>query len=370
MLLRKGTVHSRSGGGRAPRPPPDSREPGASVCHRAAASRPRRRRRVCRGRASASGLKPACPTGTVVLRHQQKCQPRWRAVRRKFCAVRPNLLYLPLTNFRTRAPDPAGLSPIPNSISRRHHDDHSRAPFLARRSGPAPVAHRLGMAAADRRAVRERSSRPGNWADEVLKQESYAQPPKELVDAVLAPRHLNVTLANLSPDKKWFLDEIGDGPVVDEDVLEAVPRARRRVHRLQGEPRARADRFATTSASSSSPPPTARRRSIADSRRRARLERRPGRPTAPASPIFAHTDDATHIWIADVATGKSRQLTKTPLLATLVYERSSSPPTASRSPPCSSPTAAPRCRRRRRRRRPDGEDRRLRQEPPAHVSRA
>ena len=53
-----------------------------------------------------------------------------------------------------------------------------------------------------------------NWADDVLKQESYAQPPKELADAVLAPRHLNVTLANLSPDKKWFVDEIGDGPVV------------------------------------------------------------------------------------------------------------------------------------------------------------
>ena len=52
------------------------------------------------------------------------------------------------------------------------------------------------------------------WADEVLKQESYAQPPKELADAVLAPRHLNITLANPSPDKKWFLDEIGDGPVV------------------------------------------------------------------------------------------------------------------------------------------------------------
>jgi hypothetical protein len=49
---------------------------------------------------------------------------------------------------------------------------------------------------------------------QVLKAENYAQPPKEIVDAVLAPRHLNITLANLSPDKKWFLDEIGDGPVV------------------------------------------------------------------------------------------------------------------------------------------------------------
>ena len=52
------------------------------------------------------------------------------------------------------------------------------------------------------------SSTPGTWADEVLKRDDYQQPPKELADAVLAPRHLNVTLANLSPDKKWFLDEI------------------------------------------------------------------------------------------------------------------------------------------------------------------
>ena len=36
-------------------------------------------------------------------------------------------------------------------------------------------------------------------------------PPKELADAVLAPRHLNVALSGLSPDKKWFVDEIGDG---------------------------------------------------------------------------------------------------------------------------------------------------------------
>ena len=53
-----------------------------------------------------------------------------------------------------------------------------------------------------------------NWADEILKQETYATPPPELADAVLAPRHLNVSLANASPDKKWFLDEIGDGPVI------------------------------------------------------------------------------------------------------------------------------------------------------------
>ena len=53
-----------------------------------------------------------------------------------------------------------------------------------------------------------------SWADEIIKQESYAAPPKELADAVLAPRHLNVSLSSLSPDKKWFVDEIGDGPVL------------------------------------------------------------------------------------------------------------------------------------------------------------
>src|SRR4029079_8750954 len=39
-------------------------------------------------------------------------------------------------------------------------------------------------------------------------------PPKDLADAVLAPRYLNVALTNASPDKKFFVDEIGDGPVV------------------------------------------------------------------------------------------------------------------------------------------------------------
>ena len=39
--------------------------------------------------------------------------------------------------------------------------------------------------------------------DESLKAESYQTPPRELADAVLAPRYLNVTLTNASPDEKW-----------------------------------------------------------------------------------------------------------------------------------------------------------------------
>src|SRR4051794_31355053 len=50
--------------------------------------------------------------------------------------------------------------------------------------------------------------------DEILKQEAYQTPPKELADAVLATRYLNVALTNVSPDRKHFVDAIGDGPVV------------------------------------------------------------------------------------------------------------------------------------------------------------
>ncbi|RPH35774.1 MAG: hypothetical protein EHM91_16790, partial [Planctomycetota bacterium] len=57
------------------------------------------------------------------------------------------------------------------------------------------------------------ASAPTSKLDEILKQEGYVAPPEALSSAVLAPRHLNVALSNLSPDKKWFLDEIGDGPV-------------------------------------------------------------------------------------------------------------------------------------------------------------
>ena len=81
---------------------------------------------------------------------------------------------------------------------------------------------------------------PLSWADQVLQQQSYATPPPELASAVLAPRHLNTTLGNLSPDKKWFLNEVGDGPVVmarfsrpyDELGGLFLDRAANRTHRL------------------------------------------------------------------------------------------------------------------------------------------
>ena len=154
------------------------------------------------------------------------------------------------------------------------------------------------------------------WADEVLKQESYTQPPKELADAVLAPRHLNTTLANLSPDKKWFLDEIGDGPVVMTTFAKPF-------HELGGvfvDYKANRARALTIRSNVG-----IQLVSAADGAKRviqmpagARVSNAAWSPDSTSVAYLAHADDATHIWIADVATGKSRQLTKTPVLATLV----------------------------------------------------
>ena len=59
----------------------------------------------------------------------------------------------------------------------------------------------------------EPAKKPLSWADQILQQEGYATPPKEVADAVLAPRWQNVSLSSASPDKKWFLNQISDGPV-------------------------------------------------------------------------------------------------------------------------------------------------------------
>ena len=209
-----------------------------------------------------------------------------------------------------------------------------------------------------------------NWADEVLKTEGYVTPPKELADAVLAPRHLNVSLTTASPDKKWFLDEIGDGPVLMKTFSKPF-------HELGGvfidfkANRARALTIRNNVGIQIISAADGSKKTHPDSRRRARLERRLVARQQQRRVLRRTPTTATHIWIADVATGKSRQVTKTPVLATLVssfeFTADGKQIAAVLDPRrprrrCRVAPSAPHG--------PDGEDRRRRQEPPAHVSRA
>src|SRR6187431_832548 len=156
----------------------------------------------------------------------------------------------------------------------------------------------------------------GRSPDEILKAETYQTPPRELADAVLAPRYLNVTLTNPSPDKKWFLDEIGDGPVLMKTFSKPF-------HELGG-------LFIDFKANRARPL-TVRNNigiqiiSAADGSKRliqlpagARVSNAAWSPDGKSVAFYVHGEDATHIWIADAVTGVSRQVTKTPVLATLV----------------------------------------------------
>ena len=156
----------------------------------------------------------------------------------------------------------------------------------------------------------------GSWADDIIKKESYATPPPELADAVLAPRHLNVNLASISPDKAWFVDEIGDGPVVMKTFAKPF-------HELGGvfidhkANRARALTIRNNvgiqliSATDGSKRPI----QVPSG---ARVSNAIWAPDGKSIAFFVHGEDATHIHIADVGTGKSRLLSKTPVLATIV----------------------------------------------------
>ncbi len=165
-------------------------------------------------------------------------------------------------------------------------------------------------------ATKATASAPVKWTDETLRRETYATPPQELVSAVLAPRYLNVALSNASPDKQWFLDEVGDGPV--SMAVFSKP-----FHELGG-------LFVDFKANRARPL-TIRNNigiqiiSAADGTKKqiqipngSRVSNATWSPDSTLIAFYVHTPDATHIWVADVVTGVSKQLTPKPVLATLV----------------------------------------------------
>ncbi|MBZ5495098.1 MAG: prolyl oligopeptidase family serine peptidase [Acidobacteriia bacterium] len=157
---------------------------------------------------------------------------------------------------------------------------------------------------------------PSSWADEILKQEGYVTPPPELVAAVTAPRHENVNLSNASPDKKWFLNEIGDGPVLmktfskpfDELGGVFIDFKANRARSLTVRNNVGIQLISATDGT----------RKQIQLPAGARVSNATWSPDSKSIAFFVHGESATHIWIADVATGQSRQLTKTPVLATRV----------------------------------------------------
>lgn len=197
------------------------------------------------------------------------------------------------------------------------------APFgvLAQAGKPAqkPVVKAAAPAApADLSAFvsKEMPFSGAGWQDAIIKQEGYVMPPKEIADAVLAKRYLNVSLTNLSPDKKWALVQVGDGPVVmktfskpfDELGGVFIDYRANRVRTLTITNGVGIDVISTTDGT---------RRSIALPAG-TRASNASWTPDGKNITFLVHGDTATHVWCADAATLATRQVTKSPLLATMV----------------------------------------------------
>ena len=152
--------------------------------------------------------------------------------------------------------------------------------------------------------------------DDILKREAYQTPPKELADAVLAPRYLNDNLSNLSPDKKYFLKMIGDGPV----IMKTFSKPFDELGGVFIDYKANRSRTLTISNSIgiqliSATDGTKKSIQIPAG---ARVSNATWSPDGHSIAFFVNSEDATNIWIADVATLQSRQLTTSPVLATFV----------------------------------------------------
>jgi len=160
-------------------------------------------------------------------------------------------------------------------------------------------------------AVQGQSADP----DQVLETEGYLTPPEAIKDAVLAPWYLNVTLSEPNADKSWFLEEVSDGP--PPIAILAKP-----FHDLGGlfvDFKANRNRNFTVRSNAGirliSLDGDVRSIEIPDG---ARVSNAQWSPDGTKVAFFAHFDDRTHIYVADASNGRSRQLTRRPVLGTAV----------------------------------------------------
>ena len=153
-------------------------------------------------------------------------------------------------------------------------------------------------------------------AKELLAKESYVRPPDVISKLVTAPRHLHVSLTQPSPDRRHFLKEQSEGlPSVKEFGKPHIY-----FGGLQVDPAANRARALTTrgAAGLSLIDATTGASTTIETPKNATISGTSWSPDGKQLAYIANFEKASHVFVADVATKKSVQVTKTPLLATLV----------------------------------------------------
>ena len=150
----------------------------------------------------------------------------------------------------------------------------------------------------------------------VLADKDFVTPTSHIAEMVLAPRYLNVTLTNVSPDKQWFVQEVGDGPVTmdrfskDFDELGGVfiDYSANRHRNLTIRTNIGVNVISATDGSVTEVAVPAG----------ARVSNATWSPDGLHLAFYVHTQDETHIYVADPSDGNSRRITGQPVLATMV----------------------------------------------------
>ena len=150
----------------------------------------------------------------------------------------------------------------------------------------------------------------------ILADKAFVTPSNEIAEAALAPRYLNVTLTAVSPDKRWFVHEISDGPVT-------MDRFSKDFDELGGlfiDYSANRHRNMTIRSNIGINVISAADGSITeiDVPDGARVSNATWSPDGSRLAFYVHTDDETHIYVADPSSGDSRQITRRPVLGTMV----------------------------------------------------
>jgi dipeptidyl aminopeptidase/acylaminoacyl peptidase len=155
--------------------------------------------------------------------------------------------------------------------------------------------------------------------EDILATQGYLTPPEEIREALLAPWHRNVELDEVSPAGRYFVIEERYSRMPS---LADFAKKHYILGGLQVDPAANRERDFTTES-----PDGFRLLSSRDGREieirvpeGAKVSSARWAPDGRRLAFFVHSEDATHVYVADPETGRARRLTRTPVLATLATE--------------------------------------------------
>jgi dipeptidyl aminopeptidase/acylaminoacyl peptidase len=181
---------------------------------------------------------------------------------------------------------------------------------------PRAPTHAIVLLIAAGLPLSAQAAQQQGWnAQQILRTETFVKPPADVEHMIVTPR-TDITFTSPSPDRKWFLKSVG----ADRGDIDAYGKPHINLGGLQIDTKANRARTVTTSTKTGLTivDPRTQVTKTLETPKGATLSAQQWSPAGTQVAYIASFDDASYIFVADVATGKSVQITKTPLLATFV----------------------------------------------------